>query len=224
MKFLVDFFLETTLLLIYGPISGILGYIFPLNGINPKPTQRHPIVIVHGWMTQNPFYYLVKRFLEKNGYQVYMTNFGWQLGDLNEMAKRLADYFEQNSLNKATLVGFSEGAIISLIYLQNLSGWNRVKRFISIGGPFKGTPLSILGFWSVAVKQMAPGSKLLASLISKLQNQKMIVCISAKLDEIVPRWSSGIPQTKQEIVEVFGHARVQGFSQKTCELIANYAR
>ena len=97
-KFLVDLLTEFILLLIYPPLAGVVGYVWPLAKINSKPTQNYPVVVVHGWMTQNPFYCLVKRGLETRGYQVYMTNFGWQLGDLNRLSRWLREYIEKLDL------------------------------------------------------------------------------------------------------------------------------
>ena len=150
---------------------------------------------------------------------MHLTNFGWHTGDIKKDAHKLKDFLERNNLRGAVLIGASLGALISLFYLQRLGGWKRVNKFISIGGPFYGSPAAHLAAWfSQSAQQMIPGSKFLTSLISKVKITKKIICISAELDELVPKNSSYLIGSKHIIVDVIGHLNLQ-FSQKTFRTI-----
>ena len=114
-------------------LSGLLGYFFKLGSINAKYTKPHPIVFVHGWLTQNPLYYFLKRYLEKLGFLVYMTDFGLQLGDFDKLAIKLNKFINDKKLKNVILVGVSGGAIVSFSYLQNHDGWKNIRKYISVG-------------------------------------------------------------------------------------------
>ena len=64
---------------------------------------------------------------------------------------------------KFDLVGFSMGGLVARYYIQNMGGYSRVRRFITISTPNHGT------FWAwlsgrAGVKQMRPGSEMLRDL------------------------------------------------------------
>lgn len=206
-------------------LAGLIGYIFKLSFVNKIATKPYPIVFVHGWFTQNPLYYFLKRYLEDQGFSVYMTNFGLQLGDFEEQVIKLQKFINDNQLNNVILVGVSGGAITSYSYLQQHDGWKKVRKYISIGGPHKGAPLALIAaFFSKAARQMLPNSQYLTSLNDKLiRNADKIVCISARYDFIVPPSSSHMSQTNNQTVNVLGHVKLQAFSQEVYRIIAKEA-
>ena len=201
---------EAVLSIIY-IIGSFLGYLFPLRSLNPNPSQKRPIVFVHAWLSQNPPFILFKRFFERRGYRVYMTNFGWHLTDPEINAERLRRFMLDNAIEDVCLVGVSAGALISLYYLQSLDGWKRVHKFISIGGPFAGSPLAFLAaFISPMARQIMPGSAFLEKLrAQKIKHPNRIVCIFAKFDNLVPRGSSQLPGCKSIEVNIWGHVKMQ---------------
>lgn len=202
----------------------VLGYLFPLTETNKNPLKDRSIVFIHGLFSQNLLHYFLKRHLEKKGYRVYMTNFGLLTGDIAKNSKLLSDYVTNNNLKDIVLVGASEGAIISLYYLQKLDGWTKVNKFISVGGPFKGFPLARLAFFSLAAKQMSANSDFLKDLFNgSIQNTQKIICISSKFDEIIPSKSSKIEGAINETLRIVGHINLIAFSNDVHKLIANYA-
>lgn len=62
------------------------------------------------------------------------------------------------------VVGFSMGALVSRYWLQRLGGKERCRRFVSIAGPHAGTAQAWWMPFFAGVRQMAPGSPLLADL------------------------------------------------------------
>jgi len=61
------------------------------------------------------------------------------------------------------LVGFSMGGIVSRYYLQRLGGLERVKQFVSISTPHRGTLTAYLKH-NPAVRQLRPNSEFLTDL------------------------------------------------------------
>ncbi len=218
-----EFICEIILYLI-GLITGILELFFSLDSLNPRPTKKYPIVFVHGWFAQSLLYFFLKQYLEKEGFLVYMANVGHLLNDLDKDAIALKKFIDRGKLKEIILVGASAGGLVSYRYLQKLNGWVKVKRFISIATPFKGSLLAQLGSMFLgSARQMAPGS----NFIDEIRKEKIlypdkIVCVRARYDELVSRTSSQLPGIKQEVVDCFGHIYLQCISQKTMALIADY--
>lgn len=61
------------------------------------------------------------------------------------------------------LVGFSMGAIVARYFVQRLGGRERVRRFVAISGPQRGTVHARLGR-GAGIRDMRPGSRLLRDL------------------------------------------------------------
>ncbi|QQG43405.1 MAG: hypothetical protein HYW45_00080 [Candidatus Daviesbacteria bacterium] len=218
--------LQETFFLVIHLILNVVGVFVPLNTIKNRQHKKRPVVFIHGWFTRNPLYFVFKKHLENEGLSVYMVDLGLQLGDTYEYAKKLKNYIEKNKLSDITLVGVSLGAVISLIYLQKLNGWAKTKEFVSIGGSFKGSPLTFLAPLSKSARQVTVGSKLLSDLTSEdLSNHlHQITNLYAKYDEFVPRWSSTIEGAKNIQVNVMGHTKLQAFSKEVYRKVATIGK
>lgn len=220
MRFIFEFILEIFLLPTY-VICGVLGLFIKLK---PAPGGKE-IVFVHGWLTHNPLYIFFKKYLESEGFSVYMTDIGLMTTDFNKEAEKLKTYIDRNDLKNFVLVGVSGGALVSYLYLQKLGGWRKTNRFISIGGPFSGTPLAFLGFPWNSGRQMIPGNNFLKQLRSELPiNSGKIICVSAKYDELVPSDSSKLHGVNTEIIPVLGHVNLQAVSKETFKLVKRCAK
>jgi triacylglycerol lipase len=62
-----------------------------------------------------------------------------------------------------SLIGHSMGGLIARYYLQRLGGLARVRRFVSLSSPHRGTALARL-LPNAAARQMRPGSRFLCDL------------------------------------------------------------
>lgn len=220
---LFDWLKELLFLVLY-VLSGLLGYLVTLESLNRHPTRTVSIVFVHGWCTQNPLYLLLKRRLERDGFSVHLTNFGLHIEGFDRTADRLATYLERQRLREVVLVGASGGALICLAFLQHLNGWRYVRRFVSIGGPYRGAPLALLAGLTRTGRQMAKGSAFLTSLSSAgVEHPERIVCLLARCDELVPSWSSWLPGAENHVLDVVGHVNLQAFARATHEAISHQA-
>src|ERR1035437_3227591 len=112
MKFL-KYWGREILLIVFFPFFDFFGLLFPLSKLNPAPTQASPIVVVERWMSLNPAHILMKNYLEKRGFTVYLVNFSLLKGDFIDSARGLEKFIKENNLKNITLVGVSFGSITS---------------------------------------------------------------------------------------------------------------
>jgi len=222
MYIVLDIVKEMFLILILIPII-LLGYIFPLTKINKNSSSNKQIVFVCGWFNNNLLYFFLKKHLEKQGYQVHMTNFGLLTGDITKYSQRLADFFDEQRLERTVLIGASLGGVIGLYFLQELNGWKKIDKFIGICSPFAGFPVARMFSFLKAGRQISPNSKFLKSLFSKkIMNEEKILCISSKYDNIVPKSSATIMGARNEVLKIFGHTNLLAFSSQVYKLITDY--
>lgn len=222
MTFIKHWLREILLVLLF-PVFDVIGLIFPLSRLNPEPTKDSVILIVERWLSQNPAHFLMKLYLEKRGFKVYLVNFSLFQGDFMDSSRSLAKFIEKNNLENITLVGISFGSITSYLYLQRFSGWEKVKRFIAIAPPFQGTSRANLFLFLRSGRQMRPGSQFIKNYLSeKVINPDKILCIRALRDEMVPTKNSLLEGINVEIVRVYGHNNLHILSKKAFSLIATW--
>lgn len=188
LKNLFQILSEISLLCLY-PLFSFFAHFIPRSRFDGNG-KGQTIVIVERWLSVNIRHVYWKFYLERRGFNVYLANFSLWHGDFAESAKDLKKYIERKNLKDIVLVGVSSGAITSLLYLQELEGWEKVKKFISIGAPFNGTWSALLLSFVPSGRQLWPESTLIRKIsMFKLENIEKITCIRAKFDEMVPTGS-----------------------------------
>lgn len=214
------------LLLIFSyPLTSILRFTVPLYSLYPHPQYKTPIVIVEQWFAQNAYHIFMKRYLEKKGFRVYLFNFSLFKGGIDDGAVELKNFFEKYSLQNALIVGISAGALTSFTYLQTYNGWKKVKKLISLGGPFKGTPLAYPIVFLKSGRQLIPQSTFLTTLQKKkIRKPHRILCISPLIDEMVPTTSNRLPSVKQKKIPCIGHNNLHIWSKDVLTIIINEAK
>jgi triacylglycerol lipase len=223
MRYLYQWLIELLLVLLYLPIS-ILRLLMPIKKLNSRVTKSSPIVIVEHWFSQNPYHLLMKLYLERKGFKVYMLNYSILKNDFHTSARKLARFINQRHLRGITLVGISFGGIDGYYYLQKLGGYSKVKRFISIGTPFKGTPWAYFPFMFKSCQQMFPGSEFVKFLNSEpAKYPQKIITLSARFDEMVPAQSSRLPKVSNKTINTVGHNKLHIISKGTFTTIPSLA-
>lgn len=221
MKTLTQILTEICLILFY-PVIGLLSHTksYPVRNSNGKC-----IVIIERWLRPNILHILGKQYLESHGYTVYLVSHSIIKGSFYQSAKKLDEFIKKNNLEQITLVGISSGGISALIYFQELEGWKNVNNLITIGTPFRGTlaalPLSVIK----ACREILPWSVTVQKIKStQIEQFQKVVCIVAKVDELVPRWSSTLPKTNTEVINVIGHNALHLVCRDTYDTILKYAK
>lgn len=223
--FLFGIFTEIFYLLIF-VFTIPLGQVITLTSVNKNSTRKNPIVLVNGFLNQNLLYYFLKRHLEKQGYKIYMANLGLLNTDIKRKAELLSKYIDKNRLNGITLIGASVGGLIGFHYLQELNGWTRVNKLITIGTPFKGSHFKMPTFFKYTRQFNQYINQYVKSLLGdrkKIKNIKKIICIYSNFDEFVPSKNSIIPGSINKRLNVIGHANLLAFSLQTFKAVLEHA-
>ncbi len=190
-----------------------------------KHSKGNPhIVLVSPGFTGPILYYFFKKKLEKKGFRVTVLNFSKEMRNLETAAENLKKRIDKEGFSDINLVGASSAALVVHEYLHNFNGWQKVKNFIALGAPFRGTYMSYFTYYSKAGRQLIPGSRYIKKVQAiKPINIDRIFHLVAKKDELVPRWSSKHELIKAIEMDVIGHVRLHAFSRKTFEKIAEIA-
>ena len=111
------------------------------------------------------------------------------------------------------LLGFSMGGVISRIWLQDLGGAARCRRFISVGSPQRGTVTAqwIPAWLMAGLADMKRGSALLNRLNAHPAGLDGVDCISffCRWDLMVmPGWQAVLPGGEQRAIPVLTHAQL----------------
>jgi len=130
---------------------------------------QRPLVVLPGLADNTSIFTDLKRALEQCGAGP-IVSFGYSplIGDVRTAAGRLAEQVEQlcavTGAATVDLVGHSLGGLIARYYVQRLGGHARVAIAVTIATPHAGT----LAAWLLSplplVRQLRPGSELLAEL------------------------------------------------------------
>ncbi|MBI4089578.1 MAG: hypothetical protein HY424_02625 [Candidatus Levybacteria bacterium] len=220
MKYILEWIVEYVLIILHFPLT-ILNFFLPNAPVKESRLQI-PIILVERWLKRNPLHFFMKKFLEKNGFTVYSINFPLLKGNFSESAKALKQFIQEKKLSNIILVGISCGGLTCYEYLTNYNGWEKTKKFISVGTPFQGAKLGFLLFFMNAGKELSPKGSYIQSLLKNPQvNSDKIYCLGAKYDELVGYKNSFILNTKQIVIDVAGHNFLHTLWIPTLEKIKN---
>jgi triacylglycerol lipase len=175
------------------------------------PTDRHPVILVHGlWDTEHVFKQL-RSHLEAQGWEVYSLSLLPSNGSapLEVLAHQLERYIAKTFSPDQTLdlVGYSMGGIVSRYYLQRLGGIDRVARFITLSAPHNGT-LSAQFSSLKGCKQMRRNHPFIQDLNQDLHQLEQVQFTSlwTPYDAIIlPSTSSILPVGRAERLNVSLH-------------------
>jgi triacylglycerol lipase len=134
-----------------------------------RPAADRNLVLVHGFLENGSAFNVMKRRLEKQGYQclVPKLNPSDGRGGLDKLAEGLkrdidAAYGPDQPFS---IIAFSMGGIVSRQYLQHLGGAPRCRSLFTISSPHHGTRAAWL-YPTKGAEQMRPDSPFLAALKS----------------------------------------------------------
>lgn len=149
-----------------------------------EQTRRRPVIVVHGYLASKEMMIPMRSRLERAGFEAHIAQLPpLLLGKIEPMAGLLASEIDRilggYSVQRCDLLGVSLGGLLGLRYLQVYGGpgedkpglgrHGRVRRFIAVGTPFKGSPVAkpasmVLGRVSEAAGQLKPDSDFLRNL------------------------------------------------------------
>ena len=176
-----------------------------------------PLVLVHGlWDRPRVFHRLIQA-MDQPQRDLLVPHLPHGLGGVP--LRQLAHRLDREILNRfgsettLDLLGFSMGGIISRIWLQDLGGAARTRRFFSVGSPHQGTitaqpiPRSLLA----GAADMKIGSQLLHHLQLRSDQLSIVQCHSffCRWDLMVcPGWRAVLPQGSIQDIPVLTHQQL----------------
>jgi triacylglycerol lipase len=172
---------------------------------------RHPVLLVHGIDDTAALFRSMKPFLEDGGLSVHSLNLVPNNGKvgLKELAKQLDQHARANFTpdQAIDIVGFSMGGLVSRYYIQRLDGIQRVRKFVTIATPHRGTWTGFLRA-NPGARDMRPGSAFLRDLNRDVEMLDGISCTSIWTPlnlMIVPANSSRLPAGRSISVRTPAH-------------------
>jgi pimeloyl-ACP methyl ester carboxylesterase len=124
-----------------------------------ESTALRPVVLLHGIDDTSALFHHMVPQLELAGLRTHAMNLVPRNGDagLDHLAAQVAAWIEANFAAEQSidLVGFSMGGLVARYYIQRLGGVERVRRFITMSSPHKGTWTAFLR-WNRGARQMRP--------------------------------------------------------------------
>lgn len=167
-----------------------------------------PVLLVHGYRCNRGAWLWMRRALEQRGHMTATLNLEPMRGDIDAFAEALAARIDEvcatTGATRVSLVGHSMGGLVILAYLRKQGG-ARVAKVVSLGTPFRGSPLAPFGGGRSA-RQMHPGNPWLASLCSAWLPQDLDMTHIVSLhDAYVPAPNASLPAGKVLTVESIAH-------------------
>ncbi|MFI6939348.1 lipase family alpha/beta hydrolase [Streptomyces sp. NPDC050418] len=134
----------------------------------PGPHDR-PVVLLHGFIDNRSVFVLLRRALAKDGRrQVASLNYSPLTCDIRQAARLLGAHVEElcarTGQREVDIVGHSLGGLIARYYVQCLGGDRRVRTLVTLGTPHGGTSVVPAMNAHPIVRQMRPGSEVIAEL------------------------------------------------------------
>jgi triacylglycerol lipase len=157
----------------------------------------------------------------------------WTTPPLTTFARQLATFvheaLQHHRAREVDLVGFSMGALIARLYLQEHAGGVRVRSFVSISGPQRGTAVARAApaTWFPGVADMRPESALLQRLgddAARLAPTR-VHCVYTPYDAMIIPPASGVLRNATSVhrVPVWLHRKMLG-DARVHDLVARLLR
>lgn len=159
--------------------------------------QHPPVLLIHGFLGTRGVMYNMEKRLNSEGFCLFSFAHGtFNIRDIRtsaqDMRTRIAEIIEEIGVSQIDIIGHSMGGLIALYYIKKLGGDAHVRKLISLGTPFQGTPTAWAGIASMGVIarsawQMRPGSSFLADLHEgDLPKNTLFYTIRGKSDMVCP--------------------------------------
>jgi triacylglycerol lipase len=157
-----------------------------------------PVVLVHGIWDSARRIAPLTRGLSARGFKHLLPmdlTPPWGNATIEALAEQLSstvgtvrrDYGSE----QVDVVGFSMGGLVTRTYLALLGGREHVRTFVSISAPHQGT-LAAYAMPLAGVRQMRPGSTLIAQLEAASLGDVAVHCIYTPYDATIIPGSSGV--------------------------------
>ncbi|GHE74751.1 esterase/lipase family protein [Streptomyces griseoaurantiacus] len=204
---------ELTLQGVRGLASWLGGADARLEELDCADEDGLPVLFVHGLADRSSIFTRLRRALRDSGAgPCFMATYNAFNPDIPEAARLLGEQVErvrrQTGGRPVCLVGHSLGGLVVRYYVQRLGGDAHVPLAITLGTPHGGTAMALWGIPHPFLRQLRPGSELLAELDEPCPGcRTRFVSFYSDLDEAVIPTSRGRldhPDLRVRNVQVHG--------------------
>lgn len=126
-----------------------------------------PVLLIPGYGLTRVMMWPLAAYLRRRGRWVWAINnpiFEDDIPTFAAAARDAADALRAASgADQIDIVGHSMGGVVAAWYIQHLGGADAVRRLVTLGTPWKGTHMTILGLGRQS-RSLRPGSAVIASL------------------------------------------------------------
>ncbi|MER7177254.1 esterase/lipase family protein [Streptomyces mesophilus] len=135
----------------------------------PAGPHDRPVVLLHGFIDNRSVFVLLRRTLARHGRRhLASLNYSPLTCDIREAARLLGAHVEElcarTGQEQVDIVGHSLGGLIARYYVQCQGGDARVRTLVTLGTPHSGTRVVPAMNAHPIVRQMRPGSDVVAEL------------------------------------------------------------
>ena len=179
------------------------------------PTDRVPVVLVHGYLSNRGYFRPLVRWLEARGVgPIFAPNFPVVFTSIEHFAQELHTAIERIASGcgqpRVILVCHSMGGLAARRYLQE-RGEGRIAKLVTIASPHRGTALAAVGM-GLNARQMGRGSEFLRGLEEAEARVKpgiATVSIYTPHDNLVsPQDASRLPWARNVAIPGLGHIEI----------------
>ena len=177
-------------------------------------SKNRPIVLIHGlWNTADIFKSLTRK-LDSYSINYFAPTLKHDFGKVSiiDLTKILNELIinKYGLHQEIDLLGFSMGGIIGSYWLKYYEGNKRIKKFISVGSPHKGTLTAqiVPRFLLKGISEMKINSKLLSDIYASNDFLEKVDCISffTIWDLMVfPGWKAYLPKGNKYSLNILKH-------------------
>ena len=177
-------------------------------------SNNRPIVLIHGLWNTSDIFKLLTRKLDRYSIDYFAPTLHHDFGKVSiiELTKILNELIinKYGLDQEIDLLGFSMGGIIGSYWLRYFQGNKRIKKFISVGSPHKGTLTAqiVPRFPLKGISEMKVNSKLLKELYASNDFLENVICISFFTSwdlMVIPGWKAYLPKGSRYSLNILKH-------------------
>lgn len=188
----------------------------------PRQRTQRTVVLVHGYLANRSTLFPLAAYLRLRGIaQVLSFNYDSSAG-VERSARALREYLRRHVRGgRIDLVCHSLGGLVARVYVQDLGGWRRVDRCITLATPHRGTYNSYW-LWSRVGSELRPDSRLLSRLgapQARMGGVRFLSLIAGSDNLVIPRVFAG--HAEEVLVSDVGHVSML-FSPAVFRQVAEY--
>lgn len=189
-----------------------------------QPSEKIPVLLLHGLFHNRSCWFRVKRLLRKNNYTaIYSINLRpWRdIETLTEIVARKTDQIRhRHKVDKVAIIGHSMGGVVARNFLHLRGGGDKVAFLLTLGSPHHGSTLAPFSIWPLG-STAQPSHPLLAR-INRAPTPKgtKVTSIYSTMDNIIiPPTSSHIDDVQNIALDKMGHMGLIFSKRSLCHVI-----